>query len=264
MEEYIVMLDNFEGPMDLLLHMVKKADVDINEIKISSIIDQYIAYIKSIENLSLEIASEYLIMAAVLINIKSKKLLPLGVLDFGDEDDEFDIKSEADLKRRLIEYQAHKESVERLKELEEGRNGMLSKPATELELPDGFVPKLKEGTDVYDLLGAFNKVLARFQITKPVTATVRASKYSVEDRLADLKVYVKEKQEFLFSELFENERSREYVVTTFFALLVLARIHMIKLEQDENFTDFIVKYNKEYIKDGNIDENEFIEENMIE
>ncbi len=261
--EYIVTIDQFEGPMDLLLHMVKKADIEINEIKVSDITKQYINYIKEMENLSLEIASEYLIMAAILINIKSKKMLPLGVLDFGDEDDDFDIRSEADLKKRLIEYQAHKESVDHLRLLEEERCGMLSKTPTELELPKDFVPKLKEGTDVYDLLGAFNKVLARFQITKPVVATVQASKYSVEDRLTALKKYVTENKEFLFSSLFYEVRSREYIVTTFFALLVLARIHMIDLKQDENFEDFIVTYNQNYVEKDTSEDSNFIEENMI-
>ncbi len=261
--EYIVTIDQFEGPMDLLLHMVKKADIEINEIKVADITQQYIDYIKAMENLSLEIASEYLIMAAILINIKSKKLLPLGVLDFGDEEDDFDIRSEADLKKRLIEYQAHKESTDHLRLLEEQRAGMLSKTPTELELPKDFVPKLKEGTDVYDLLGAFNKVLARFQVSKPVVATVQASKYSVEDRLADLKLYVKEHREFLFSSLFLHERSREYIVTTFFALLVLARIHMIDLKQDENFEDFIVTLNENYSEENSQSDSDFIEENMI-
>lgn len=117
-QRYETKIDAFQGPLDLLLHLIKETKVDIHEIKIAEITEQYLAYIKAMENLHLEIASEYLVMAANLMLIKSKKLLPKEELDI---EDDYEEDPEAELRRRLLEYQLYKDSLDEFRRLEEER-----------------------------------------------------------------------------------------------------------------------------------------------
>ncbi len=243
--DYVVTIDKFEGPLDLLLHLLRQSKIEISDIKVSVIAKQYVNYIKQMENMNLEVASEYLEMAATLIYLKSKKLLPLAKLSFNDDPEDTSINSEEELKRRLMEYERHKNTVEDFRTLEEIRSNQYSKLATELPLPENYKPILEKNRDVYDLLSAFNKMLRRYKIAKPVTTTIKPSKYTIEERIDKLAKQIETKDNYTFEELFLEDKSREYLVVTFFAILELAKQQLIIIDQDENFETIHIK---RYIK----------------
>lgn len=225
---YETKIDAFEGPLDLLLHLISEAKVDVHEIKISEITAQYLQYIKAMDDLHLEIASEYLVMAANLILIKSKKLLPREEIDI---EDEYEEDLEAELKRRLLEYQLYKDSLDEFRRLEEARGQYYTKPAIDFSpyIDDTFTLDIEY--DASELILAFEKLLRRQKLETPIPTTIVAEKITVEDRISAIREVLLFKKRVKFSELFERF-DKEYIVVTFLAMLEMAKAGVIVLVQD--------------------------------
>ena len=223
----------FEGPLDLMLHLIHDNKLDIFDLDMEVLTDQYIAYIHKLENLQLEVESEYLVMLTTLIEFKSKKLLPKKA----DEVDE-DIEDPKDkLVRRLLEYQKYKEVSGVLYDKYVERQDQLSKPVSFDEVikasKDVEVQKL-EG-DPYDLLKAMNKVLRRLQLSKPLDVKFTQKELSPEDRILEIKSRMKQLPEtFAFDTLIEDcDDIHEYIVT-FLAILDMAKDHYLLFTIDDN------------------------------
>ena len=230
MIRYETKIDAFEGPLDLLLHLIKEAKVDIHEIKISEITEQYLTYIKAMEDLHLDIASEYLVMAANLMLIKSKKLLPKEEAEIeGDYEED----PEAELMRRLLEYQMYKDSLDAFRKLEEARGQFYTKPAIDFSDYVEDRIKLNVNYDTTELILAFEKLLRRQQLETPIPTTIVAEKVTVADRIDAIKEALSFKKCIRFSDLFERY-DKEYVVVTFLAMLEMAKIGEIGLLQSES------------------------------
>ncbi len=226
--EYTFKTVEFEGPLDLLLHLIKEANIDIFEIKISEITDQYLAYITKMEELDLNIGSEYLVMAADLIEMKSKELLPNTE---ENEEDEEDPKTE--LINRLIEYQKYKEVTEKLKELEEERSEFYSKvPSVLDEFKDDNL-KINEDLSLEDIIKAFANLKEKQILEKPLNTVVTKKEYSVHTRSTEILNKLKTKKQINFDELFETF-TKDYVVVTFLSILDLAKKQSITIKQDRN------------------------------
>lgn len=228
--EYEVKLEEFEGPLDLLLHFVKESKVDILDIKIEDIANQYLAYIKQLEALNLNIASEYLVLASELIEIKSRLLLPVKQEDIADEEDD----PKEVLINRLIEYQRYKDMTKNFKELEEIRQEIHTKS------PEKITEYVDQGTVITsditldDLVNAFGRFLKRQQDNLPIPTKVTNKEITVANRRIEINQVLKEKGRVNFFELF-NILTREYIVVTFLAILEMAKEKELKIEQEDNF-----------------------------
>ena len=232
--EYEVKIDAFEGPLDLLLHLIKESKVDIWDIKIVDITEQYLNYIKSMERLNLNIASEYLVMASELMEMKSKLLLPRTKLE--EEEEEEDPRER--LIQKLIEYQKYKDMTKNFKELEENRHEFFTKPPESLKeyAPEGTIVNSDLSLD--DLMKAFEKFLQRKEQEKPLATTVTKREITVEERRNSIRNILKKKKKVDFFELFE-EVTKEYIVVTFLAVLEMARKQELVIYQENNFDNII-------------------------
>lgn len=241
---YQVKIDTFEGPLDLLLHLINRLEIDIYDIPMSEITDQYLIYIKTMKELHLDVASEYLVMAATLLAIKSKMLLPkheeLVV------DDEMEMSYEEDprdeLVERLIEYRKFKEAADDLKSLEEERNLMFSKPPSDLSdlSKDIQVEKVELNVTIYDMLGALQKMMRRKKLQKPLATKIARQEISIEKRMEEILVELKSfKGRKSFYELFPFPQ-KEHIVVSFLAILELMKRQEIQIEQEKNFAEIFV------------------------
>lgn len=229
--EYIVTIDKFQGPLDLLLHLVKQTNLDIYEIKIEEIISQYFNYIKQMEEMNLNIASSYLVMAAELLEIKALMLLPK------DEEivDEFEENPKDRLIKRLIEYQNYKDLTGEFQELENKRHEYYTKLPSNLSDYDLKINgSLPDDIDLNDLMNAFNKFLERQQLQKSLNTKIANKEYSIFERSLEIKKIIKEKKKVSFEELFDI-RNKGYIVVTFLSILNLAKTKEVKIEQENNF-----------------------------
>ena len=223
----------FEGPLDLMLHLIHEQQLDIFDLDMEVLTDQYIAYLHGMEELHLEIESEYLVELATLIEYKSKKLLPSR-----NEDTEEDLEDPKEkLVRRLLEYQKYKEVSKTLYDSYLERQDQLSKPLSIDEIAkhhDEIETQKLEG-DPYDLLKAMNKVLRRLQLSRPLDIKFKQKEISPEDRILQIKARLKDLPEtFSFEKLIEDcDSLREYVVT-FIAILDMAKDHYLVFTIDEN------------------------------
>lgn len=228
--DYKFTIDKFQGPLDLLLHLIKEADIDIFDINISEITEQYLKYIESMENLNLNIDSEYLVMAAELIEMKSRELLPH---EENDVDDEYEEDPKEALINRLIEYQKYKELASEFRCLEEVRKLMYSKIPSELEKFKGDEVLISDDISLDDLIKAFMDFKKRKEFDKPLNTVVTRKEYSVRVRSRDIMNRLKKKNKMKFEELFDI-RSKDYIVVTFLAILDLAKNGRLKIKQDRN------------------------------
>lgn len=229
--DYKVTIDNFDGPLDLLLHLIKSSDIDIYDISIEEISKQYLDYIQAMKKLNLDVASEYLVMASELMVIKSMLLLPQTKLE--DEDYEEDPREQ--LIQRLIEYKQYKELVDDFKTLEEERKKTFSKESSDLQQYKRDNDEIDLGdTTLDDLILAFQKFLERKQLDKPLNTTITKKEYSIQQRSREIKDFLKVKKNIEFSELFE-EFNRGYIVVTFLSVLDLAKKNDLIIKQENNF-----------------------------
>ncbi len=231
-----LLIGDFEGPLDLLLHLIKKSKMEIFDIEISKITEEYINYINSMAELNLDIASEYLVMAAELIEMKSKKLLPAKE----EKEDEEDINPEEELKRRLIEYKKYKESTEVFRNLEEKRSNYFTKSPENIK--NYSLEKLENDGNVslFDLLDAFQKLLERREASKPRNTKIARKEMSVKERVIKIRDILKTRKTVNFVELFDDF-SKPYVVVTFLSVLEMVKGREINIKQDSNFSEIYLE-----------------------
>lgn len=233
--EYKVTINDFEGPMDLLLHLVKENNIDIIELNVEEITEQYLKYIEEAEELNLDIASEYLALAAELIEIKSMSLLPKKVV----VEDDYEEDPRENLIARLIEYQKYKEVTKNLKELEEQRKHFYSKSPSNLkEFKEN--EEINYGDLTMDLLmNAFQKFLDRKEEEKPLNTKITKKEYSVSARSREIKDVLKKRKKVEFEELFEIV-AKDYVVVTFLSILSMAKKGELIITQNDNFSKIVL------------------------
>lgn len=232
---YNFTINDFEGPLDLLLHLIKKSNINICDINIVEITEQYFEFIKSQEKLNLNIASEYLIMAAELIEIKSTTLLPKKQVE--SEEDETDPREH--LINRLLEYNRYKNIIPQLKDLKNERNNIYTKEPENLSNYKEEIIS-NETSDLQLLIDAFNKFLNEQDIKKPLNTSITKKEYSITERNIEIKKILKEKKSICFSELFDI-MTKDYVVITFLSILDLAKKNEIIIEQEKNFNTILLK-----------------------
>ncbi|MDD3452884.1 MAG: segregation/condensation protein A [Bacilli bacterium] len=234
--DYKIRINQFEGPMDLLLHLIKKSDIDIIEINIEQITNQYLEYIMAMKNLNLDIASEYLTMAAELIEIKSSLLLPNKEIN----EDEYEEDPKENLIKRLIEYKKYKEITNNFKELEEERKQIYTKLPSNLDdyKDQNKIVNFGE-VDINALLEAFNKFLERKKEEKPIHTKITKKEYSVSARCKEIRNILKTKKKMNFEDLFEVI-TKDYVVVTFLSILDLAKKGELEIQQEDNFDKIVL------------------------
>lgn len=236
--EYKVMISEFEGPLDLLLHLIKESSIEIFDIEIEKIAEQYLNYIHQMETMNLNIASEYLSMAAELLEIKSSSLLPRKK---EETEDEYEEDPRERLIERLLEYQKYKEITPKLHELEEQRNAFYSKnPESLREYLNIDSNKVELDITLEDLLEAFKKMLERKELEKPLQTKITKKEYSVNVRSNEIRKLLKEKKKVAFYELFEVI-TKDYVIVTFLSILDLARKQELCITQDKNFNQITLE-----------------------
>ncbi len=223
-------INDFEGPMDLLLHLVHQSDIDIYDINLVDLVNQYLDFINEMEKLELNVASEYIVMAAELIELKSRSLLP-----HQEENNEEEIDPREELINRLIEYKKYKEITGDFKALEEERRQYFSKEPSSLK---DYIVKKEEKGDITLLLNAFNEFMLKKKDENIVTKTT-VKEYSVTERSKEIKKIIKSKKKVEFRELFDN-LSRDYIIVTFLALLEMFKLDEINIIQEGNFNNIYI------------------------
>ena len=223
----------FEGPLDLMLHLIREQELDIFDLNMEVLTDQYIAYLHKMEDLHIDIESEYLVELATLIEYKSKKLLPKPAEDLEGEYEE-DPKER--LVRRLLEYQKYKEVTKTLYEQFVDRQDQLSKPLSVEEVKKTSVLEdAKLEGNPYDLLKAMNKVLRRLALQKPIETKFTKKELSTEDRILQIKSrLIKLPEKFNFETLIDDCHDLHEYVVTFLAILDMAKDHYLVFNVDEN------------------------------
>lgn len=227
-------INEFEGPLDLLLHLIKESKMDIMNIEIEEITKQYMDYLTLQEKMNLEIASEYLVLASELLEIKSKLLLPSTKIE--EEEEEVDPREE--LVNRLLEYQAYKEITKVLQEKESLRREIYTKSPENIKNYIDEVKEINVDVTLDDLVDAFKKYLIRKKDNKPLKTKVTVNEISVSSRRHDIRRLLKEKKKVSFFELFPIV-SKEYVVATFLAILEMAKSKELVITQKDTFDDII-------------------------
>ena len=234
---YKVTIDEFEGPLDLLLHLIKESNIDIFDINVSEITNQYLLYISKMESLNLNVDSEYLTMAADLIEMKSKELLPHSE----EEDEEEDPREE--LINRLIEYQKYKEISQTFKNLEEQRQELFTKNPSFLEEFKENKINISNEVTLDDLINAFARFQERQEFLKPLNTVVTKKEYSVRTRSKDIMKKLSKNKKMNFEDLFDVY-TKDYVVVTFLSILDLAKAGNILLTQDHNLDKIVIAYRR--------------------
>ena len=252
--DYTTILDNFEGPLDLLLHLIKQEEIEIKDIFVSQVTEQFLSYMKGLPYIDVDKASEYLNIAATIIDIKARSLVPPpddGFDDYYMQDDD----PQQDLIRALEEYQMIKEEADKLKEME--TVGYFFKQP-EKGIGDVQV-KYKDFT-LDGLLQAFANMMMKRESMKPERNAPREipkDLFTVKDKILHIREKIKEVDTFAFDELFSEESTTGEIVATFQALLELLKHQFILVEQEEVFTRIIIKKNPNRSEDeeiGEIDE----------
>lgn len=234
--DYNIKIDAFEGPLDLLLHLIKEKNVDIYDISIEEITKSYLDYINKMEELNINIASSYLVMAAELMEIKSKSLLPKVE---SEEDNEEEEVSRENLINKLVEYKKYKEMTEVFKELEINRNNIYIKPPENI---NNYVNNeiYNEEIEIDKLVEAMKNFLNRKELEKPLKTKITNKEYSVKERKNSIRNIIRNKKRVEFTELFE-EYNKSYIAITFLSVLELAKEHELKISQDKNFDNIFIE-----------------------
>jgi segregation and condensation protein A len=222
-----IKVEAFEGPLDLLVHLIKQNQMNIYDIHISVITRQYLQYLDLMQELNLDVASEFLVMAATLIHIKSKLLLPRPETAAGDPEDEVDPRDA--LVRRLLEHQKFKAAAELLHDKETLRSAQYGRPDSRIEAiaGDDYEPEIE--VDLFSLLSAFKQVLERARERPPVL--LPAEQISIETRIEQMLERLSETDACGFADLFEHDATRADMIVTFLALLEMIRLKLIRVFQ---------------------------------
>ena len=234
-DKYVVTIDNFDGPLDLLLHLIKEQDIDIYDIKIEDITKQYLDYIRHMKELNLEIASEYLVMASELIEMKSKMLLPKKR---EKEDDDYEEDPRELLIERLLAYKKYKEVTSEFKDLELTRKMVFTRE------PDNLNRYAKEDENseelgVADLIDAFNNLLKRKELDRPIATKITKKELSVAEKVNKIKNILRNKKKINFEDIFEVS-TKEEVIISFLSVLEMVKKDEILLTQEGNFKNIVI------------------------
>ena len=245
METITYKLEHFEGPLDLLLHLIEKNKIDIYDIPIADITAQYLDYVRQMEREDLNIVSEFLVMAATLLDIKARMLLPREVDEEGEE-----IDPRAELVERLLEYKRYKLLADALADREEGALKHFYKESTlppEIARyePPVDLDKLLDGLTLAKLKRIFEQVMKRQEDKiDPIRSnfgTIRREPVSLEQKIGQVMSYARRQRRFRFRELLEAQRDKLEIVVTFLAVLELMKIGKIHLTQEETFGDMDIE-----------------------
>ena len=232
-----LLIGDFEGPLDLLLHLIKQDKKDIFDINITEITEKYVEYIKKMEELNLDVASEYLVMAAELIEMKSRHLLPIENKQKNEEEVE---NPEEELKKRLLEYQKYKETKNTFLELAEKRSNYYTKTPEKMTLyTDKKIINNNEVT-ANDLLNALQKLLERRLYQKPLNTKITQKELSVKERVDKIRNILKKEKTIRFDDLFDRFE-KSYVIVTFLSILEMAKNGEINLKQKNNFEEIYLE-----------------------
>lgn len=232
--DYKVKLEVFEGPLDLLLYLIKKEEVDIYDIPIERITNQYMEYLSLMKLLNLEVAGEFLVMAATLMYIKSRMLLPADQQVTDAEGDEGE-DPRWELIRQLVEYKKFKDAALHLGKREEEQSNIFYRQSPDPGVEaDAEVPLAEVG--IFDLINAFNQVLKRASDREDFREIVE-EKFTVSDKIEEILYTTRERPQVVFSELFAQASSRAEVVVTFLALLELIRLKRLRVQQQQAFEE---------------------------
>jgi len=241
---YAVSLPTFEGPLDLLLHLCQKHELDILQIPIGFVTEKYLEYLSVMQLLELDVASEYLVMAATLAHIKSKMLLPAPPP--GQEDEALDSEEEdprESLIRRLLEYQKYKQAAAELTARGiAGRDVFLRGATIEEAVTTGLAPLAE--VPLYSIVDAFQRVLSRSKVR--LSHDIVADRISISDRIVELTDFITTRQRALFEDLFEGQSSRFDLVITFLAILEMTRLRITRLVQTEPLAPIYIEARTEH------------------
>lgn len=235
MKNFNLDLEDFSGPLDLLLHLVKESKKEIFDVNMSEIMEKYLEFIKMQEILNIEVSSEYLIIASELVHIKSKKLLNI---DDEDNKEEEVFVSEEDLRNRLIEYDAYKGVTQEFQNLFNKRNEVYTKGASILS--EYKEEKLSNDTTLNELISAFNEVIERQKYLKPLDAKITKKELSVEKRSEQINNILKKKKTVNFYDLFTNN-DRPFLIVTFLSILEMSKGGLLIINQNKNFDNIIIE-----------------------
>ncbi len=239
-----VKLPMYDGPLDLLLDLIKKNEMDVYDIQVSVITSQYLEYLARIKELDLEIAGEFIVMAATLLYIKSKMLLPQD----GTELDEDGLDPRAELVRRLLEYQAFKHAAKELGFLEDERGKVFTRQLSEYylsEMDAGDVDIDNFSANLYDLLTAFQNVLSK--TANEAMHEVFEQIVTIEDKMTEIRTRLIEKKRMVFSELFKTGWTRNLLIVTFLAVLEIVRTKIARVTQDKQYGEIYIEQLPEVI-----------------
>jgi segregation and condensation protein A len=226
---YEIKLDIFEGPLDLLLYLIKKNEIDIYDIPMALITRQYLEYIEMLGSLNLDLAGEFLILAATLIHIKSRLLLPVEEDPSAEEEED----PRAELVRQLLDYQAFKEAALQLDSRPVLERDVFTRSCPAAEPDDPPLPGVFVEMDVFDLVKAFQQIMARLDKTERIE--IDAEEMSLADRINEIMDRLMEHKHLTFTDLIGERTDRRWVLYTFLALLELMKLRMIRAYQSESY-----------------------------
>jgi len=239
---YKVRLEIFEGPLDLLLYLIKKEELDIYDIPIAKITDQYLEYLEIMKMLDLDIAGEFIVMAATLMQIKSKMLLPPEEVTQQETEEE---DPRAELVQKLLEYKKFKEVADKLAEKEADANRFYSRQSSEKPVFETEDSPFFEAS-IFDLLTAFSKILK--EIPKETFHRIVKDQFTVGEKIHDIFHLLIKEPKIYFSRLFKEARSKIEIIVTFLALLELIRLKEIVVVQHGHFGEIEIIRNPETLK----------------
>jgi segregation and condensation protein A len=240
MAEYKVQFEVFEGPLDLLLYLIKKEEVDIYEVNLTKLATQFIAYIDLMREFDLEVAGEFLVMASTLMFIKSRELLPVDQQVQVEGEDEGEDPC-WELIRQLVEYKKFKDAAAQLQTLEVRQENVFPRLPGKLEF-ESAAPAVKLDVSIFDLLNAVNGVLQRFKKREGDGRDIFEDKWTVGEKIESILKILSERGSVRFAELFESAASRAEVICTFLALLELIRLKQLVCVQPEAFAEIEIRH----------------------
>ncbi|MGM8366704.1 segregation/condensation protein A [Virgibacillus sp. W0181] len=235
---YKVKLDTFEGPLDLLLHLINQYEIDIYDIPVAQITEQYMQYLHAMQTIELNIASEYLVMAATLVAIKSEMLLPKQELP--EDQEEYMEDPREELMQRLIEYRKYKEAALQLQNKEADESRIYTRPPQNFHELKEDVPTEKGNISIYDMLSALSNVLQRQKWNEPLDTKINQREITLEERMEEIvQLLSGNPTGILFDELFDY-KAKSQIVISFMALLELMKNNKVYCKQENHFDSLYV------------------------
>lgn len=239
--DYKIMIDAFEGPMDLLLHLIDKAEIDIYDIPINHIAEQFLEYIRHMEELNLDVTADFLVMAATLLEIKSKMLLPNKITSDNMQMEMEELDPRAELVRRLVEYKKYKNIAVELRLFEIMQSKVYYKPKE--DLTDYETDEIQlEGLNIEKLLKSLSNIIEkRSKVDRVLDINeIQREEYTLEKCIKDIKTKLHRENKIIFSSLLGDDSTKKEIITFFLSILELIRMKYINVIQKEDFSDLII------------------------